>query len=136
MRVRGRGSGVSASLTWQKLCPHGVDTGSSNRSRQMEHVSSCSENGSEAPASAMLHRYHGNRSTDWEQRGPPRESRQTDRQTCLQLGPLPLITPHLSRCDQEEGGATSPVLNDEKQRADVTQVIRQVSGRLLNFCQK
>lgn len=41
------------SLTWQKLCPHGVDTGSSNRSRQMEQVSSCSENRSGAPASAM-----------------------------------------------------------------------------------
>lgn len=41
-------------VTWQKLCPQGVETGSSNRSRQMEHVNSCSENSSGAAASAII----------------------------------------------------------------------------------
>lgn len=41
-------------FTWQKLCPQGVETGSSNRSRQMEQVNSCSENRSGAAASAIV----------------------------------------------------------------------------------
>lgn len=41
-------------VTWQKLCPQGVETGSSNRSRQMEQVNSCSENRSGAAASAIV----------------------------------------------------------------------------------
>lgn len=40
--------------TWQKLCPHGVETGSSNRSRQMEQVNSCSEKSSEEVAASAM----------------------------------------------------------------------------------
>lgn len=45
---------LCVNVTWQKLCPQGVETGSSNRSRQMEQVNSCSENRSEAAASAII----------------------------------------------------------------------------------
>lgn len=41
-------------LTWQKLCPQGVETGSVNRSRQMEQVSSCSVNSSADSAIVLL----------------------------------------------------------------------------------
>lgn len=44
---------LGAELTWQKLCPQGVETGSVNRSRQMEQVSSCSEKSS-CDASAIV----------------------------------------------------------------------------------
>ena len=45
---------VSVNVTWQKLCPQGVETGSLNRSRQMEQVSSCSENRSEVAAASAI----------------------------------------------------------------------------------
>lgn len=44
---------LETDVTWQKLCPHGVETGSTKRSRQMEQVNSCSEKNSGAAASAM-----------------------------------------------------------------------------------
>ncbi len=45
---------LRVNVTWQKLCPQGVETGSSNRSRQMEQVNSCSENRSGPAASAIM----------------------------------------------------------------------------------
>lgn len=47
-------SHLQVGLTWQKLCPQGVETGSVNRSRQMEQVSSCSVNSSADSAIVLL----------------------------------------------------------------------------------